>query len=79
MLWVLLSINGGVFLFELHLSEAQVEQFFSLFGLVPARYSHPDWTHRAGLPINDYWRFFTHMFLHGSWLHFLGNMWTLWI
>ena len=79
MLWTLLLVNAGVFLFELQLSEAQVEEFFYLFGLVPARYSHAAWARWAGLPIDDYWPFLTHMFLHGGWLHFIGNMWTLWI
>ena len=79
MLWMLLLVNAGVFFFELQLSEAQVEQFFYLFGLVPARYSHAAWARWAGLPIDDYWPFLTHMFLHGGLLHFIGNMWTLWI
>jgi membrane associated rhomboid family serine protease len=34
---------------------------------------------RVGFPINDYWPFLTHQFLHGGWLHIIGNMWTLWI
>jgi membrane associated rhomboid family serine protease len=25
------------------------------------------------------WHVFTHMFLHGSWMHLLGNMWFLWL
>src|SRR5262245_30092630 len=24
-------------------------------------------------------RLLTHMFLHGSWMHLIGNMWFLWI
>jgi membrane associated rhomboid family serine protease len=56
-----------------------LERFFYLFGLVPARYSHPEWAVWAGLPIDDYWPFLTCMFLHGGWFHFIGNMWTLWI
>jgi membrane associated rhomboid family serine protease len=79
MLWTLLFVNAAVFFFELQLSEAQVEEFFYRFGLVPARYSHAAWARWAGLSIDDYWPFLTHMFLHGGWLHFIGNMWTLWI
>ena len=30
--------------------------------------SGPQWSH-----------VFTHMFLHGSWMHLLGNMWFLWL
>jgi membrane associated rhomboid family serine protease len=27
----------------------------------------------------DWWTIVTHMFLHGGWLHLIGNMWFLWI
>jgi membrane associated rhomboid family serine protease len=79
MTWALLLVNAGVFFFELQLSDAQLDQLFYLFGLVPARYSHPGWAHWVGLSADDYWPFLTCMFLHGGWFHFIGNMWTLWI
>jgi membrane associated rhomboid family serine protease len=50
-----------------------------LFGLIPARYTHPEWAMMLGFPVDDYWPFFTSMFLHGGWLHIIVNMWTLWI
>jgi membrane associated rhomboid family serine protease len=77
--WLLILVNSVVFLFELTMSEPLLERFFYLFGLVPARYSQPSWALAVGLPINDYWPFLTSMFLHGGWLHIIGNMWTLWI
>jgi membrane associated rhomboid family serine protease len=79
MTWTLLLVNAVVFFYELRLTDAQLEQFFYLFGLVPARYSHPQWALWVGFPADDYWPFLTSMFLHGGWMHFLGNMWTLWI
>jgi membrane associated rhomboid family serine protease len=79
MTWTLVLINAVVFFGELQLTGPQLERFFYLFGLVPARYSHPLWAWMIGLPLDDYWPFLTCMFLHGGWLHFLGNMWTLWI
>jgi membrane associated rhomboid family serine protease len=48
------------------------------WGFIPARYfalgelSPGDWVGRF-LPI------FTSMFLHGGWMHLIGNMWFLWI
>jgi len=75
----LILVNAVVFFFELTLSERSLEQFFYLFGIVPARYAHPDWAAWVGFPVEDYWPFLTHQFLHGGWTHFLGNMWTLWI
>jgi membrane associated rhomboid family serine protease len=77
--WLLILINGLVFLFEMMLPLPQLEAFVHLFGVVPARYTHTDWAVWAGYPIDDYWPFLTSMFLHGSVWHILGNMWTLWI
>jgi membrane associated rhomboid family serine protease len=79
MTWALIAINTLVFLFELTLPPDQLEALFYLFGIVPARYSHPEWAASLGLPIDDYWPFITCMFLHGGWMHVIGNMWTLWI
>jgi membrane associated rhomboid family serine protease len=76
--WTLIAINVVVFLYELHLGP-DIEHFFYLFGLVPARYAHPEWARRMGFPIDDYLPFLTCMFLHGGWAHIIGNMWTLWI
>ena len=59
--------------------EPVLQAFFYYFGIVPARYSHPEWAVWVGLPLDDYWPFVTSMFLHGGWLHIIGNMWTLWI
>src|SRR5438445_11462644 len=59
--------------------DAMIVRFFYLFGVVPARYTHPQWALWIGLPIDDYWPFLTSMFLHGGWMHIIANMWTLWI
>lgn len=77
--WGLIGLNVLVFVFELSLSPAQLEWVFYWFGVVPARYSHPDWARWVGFSMDDYWPFITSLFLHGGWAHLLGNMWTLWI
>ena len=77
--WLLILINGVIFLFELMMPMPVLERFFYLFGIVPARFTHPEWASWVGFPIDDYWPFLTSIFLHGGWLHILGNMWTLWI
>lgn len=61
------------------LDPAALERLIYLFGLVPVRYSHPGSALRLGLPAVGYWPFLTCMFLHGGWIHLIGNMWTLWI
>jgi membrane associated rhomboid family serine protease len=78
-MWLLIIANSLVFLFEVGMSEYARQRFFFLFGLVPARYTHPEWALWVGFPIDDYWPFLTSMFLHGGWVHIIGNMWALWI
>ena len=75
----LILVNVVVFFFELGLSHQSVEQLFYLFGLVPARFTHPDWAMAVGFPVDNLWPLLTHQFLHGGWFHIVANMWTLWI
>ncbi len=72
--WMLIILCGIVFLFETTLPQELLEEFTYYFGIVPAEYTG---RHRHGLPLVDYLSFLTTMFLHGGWLHFLGNMWFL--
>ena len=58
-------LNSVAFLFELSLPERARDSFLSTYGVVPARL--------------DLATLLTSMFLHGGWLHFLGNMLYLWI
>jgi membrane associated rhomboid family serine protease len=74
----LIAVNVYVFLKEFSLPPEAAEQLIYLFGLVPARFTHADWAARVGYP-HTYLPFLTTMFLHGGWLHILGNMWVLWI
>lgn len=77
MVWMLVLLNALVFLFELFLSEHQLEALFYLLGVVPARFTHPVWAASMGFPVDSYWPFFTSMFLHGGWMHIISNMWVL--
>jgi len=61
----IIIVNALVFVFELTLTEPQLRALFGQFGLVPARLALPT--------------VLTSMFLHGGWLHVIGNMWCLWI
>src|SRR3954466_15675973 len=75
----LVLINVLALFFELMLPRQGLEQIFYLFGIVPARITHPGWAADVGFPAGTYWTIITHQFLHGSWLHLIANMWTLWI
>jgi rhomboid family protein len=58
-------LNALAFLFELSLPDNVLEAFIRVYGVVPS-----DFTMLALV---------SSMFLHGGWLHFLGNMLYLWI
>src|SRR5690348_3296935 len=62
---VIIALNSLVFLFEFWLDSYSQNAFVNTFGLVPDHFS----------VLN----IFTSMFLHGGWMHILGNMWFLWI
>jgi hypothetical protein len=77
--WFLIGLNLLIFFFEAALDRRSLNILISQFGVVPShaaaflagspRYPLP----AVVLP------FFTSMFLHGSWLHVIGNMWALYI
>jgi membrane associated rhomboid family serine protease len=73
-------INVLVFFWELSLQSAgQLDAVIQVFGFVPRRFLY--WTQAGGSPL-DPWRFVplvTANFLHGGWLHILGNMWFLFV
>ena len=74
----IIAANAGVFLYELMLSPEQLFRFFIQLGLVPFKLTTPEaWTYFG--PWQQILPLFTSMFLHGGWLHIIGNMWTLFI
>ncbi len=77
--WLLILVNFIVFIVELSLPQPTLEHVVYHLGLVPARFTHPDWGADVGLTANSFWPFLTSMFLHGGWLHIIFNMWALWI
>ncbi|HEV7670743.1 MAG TPA: rhomboid family intramembrane serine protease [Thermoanaerobaculia bacterium] len=72
---LLIAINALVFLYELSLGP-RLDGFLFQSAFIPARlHEAPVILHfGAGL-----WSGLLSMFLHGGWLHFLGNMLFLWI
>src|SRR5437870_2763859 len=66
----LILLNGLVFLYELAQPPERLELLVAFLGMVPAR---------LGSDVESYWTLLTSMFLHGGWMHFIGNMWTLYL
>ena len=72
----IILVNVFVFLYELSLGR-HLESFITQYGVVPAAvFAWP----QSDLPLKAIaLPFLTSMFLHGGWLHLIGNMWYLWI
>jgi hypothetical protein len=62
---LLIAVNALAFVYEILLPDLGLPRFLQIYGVVPAFFAWPD--------------VLTSMFLHGGWLHFLGNMLYLWI
>ncbi len=73
--WTIIAINVFFFFIEISLPQEALRAIIFKYGVVPARYTDPHWPEHA----ISYWPFITNMFLHGGWMHLIGNMWTLWI
>src|SRR5262252_1114609 len=58
-------LNALAWFYELSVPSSLLPAFLQVYGVVPAAF------HASTLV--------TSMFLHGSWMHVIGNMWYLWI
>ena len=75
---LLIAANCVVFVQELAAPEAAREQMIAAFSLIPARST----AFVSGQPVGfsgGILPLFTSMFLHGGWMHLIGNMWFLWL
>ncbi len=61
----IIILNALAWLFEVSLAPETLNRFLTIYGVVPAYFTAPT--------------LITSMFLHGSWMHIIGNMWYLWI
>lgn len=71
MLWALVACNMLLFVLESALPRDTLAAVFQVIGLVPARVMDGEPLAILGLVSSQ--------FLHGSLLHVVGNLWTLWI
>src|SRR6266446_3067135 len=80
--WVnyfLMGLNLLIFFFEASLDRRSLATLIGQFGVVPSHFT----AFLAGSPVYPVLvvalPFFTSLFLHGSWMHVIGNMWFLYI
>src|SRR5579863_6356773 len=80
--YFIIALNVVVFLFELSVEmqgQRALNAMIYQFGVVPRHFE------RAVAGVGAYslpalfLSILTSMFLHGGWLHIIGNMWFLWI
>jgi membrane associated rhomboid family serine protease len=72
----LIALNVLAFIYELSLSDG-THEFMRDWGVVPGRL-FAALTGETSLPV-ELLTLVTSLFLHGGWLHLIGNMWYLWI
>jgi len=64
---ILIAVNVLVFLYQVSMDQFALTQFVERWGLIPDSIT------------GNLQTLFTSMFLHGGWLHLLGNMLFLWV
>jgi membrane associated rhomboid family serine protease len=72
----IIVVNVLVFIYELSLADG-MRELLRDWGVVPGRL-FAALTGETSLPV-ELMTLVTSMFLHGGWLHLIGNMWYLWI
>ena len=72
---VLILASTVIFFYELQLGPS-IRDLFQNAGVVPQYFTN---TGQDLLAPKKWSTLITYMFLHGGWLHILGNMWMLWI
>ena len=61
----LIVANIAVFFYQISLDQFSLNHLIFTYGIVPDRLQYGD--------------LLTSMFMHGGWMHLIGNMWFLWI
>jgi len=75
-LYSIIAANIGVFFYELSLSPGGLQRFIFQLGLVPWKLTTPEvWSILS--PLQQILPLFSSMFLHGGWIHIIGNLWVL--
>lgn len=73
----IIVVNIAVFLYQHYFTYDEVS-FVLRWGFIPKRVLHFFSDPNLALG-NTFLPLFTCMFMHGSWMHLIGNMWYLWI
>jgi membrane associated rhomboid family serine protease len=77
--WMLIAANVLVFLYQVSLGPRSSQLFVYQYGAIPAVIAGGQRLPANIATIPPMLSVFTSMFLHGGWMHLIGNMWFLWI
>jgi len=80
--YFIIGLNVIAFLFELSIGSNNpraLNAFIDEFGVVPSYFTHALEGNAHASLAAGLLSILTSMFLHGSWLHIIGNMWALYI
>ncbi len=75
----LIGMNVLVFLHQLSLSDAQLNQFLQLYAVVPQQLTASFAGEAINQPVPEWATLFSSQFLHGGWWHLISNMVFLWV
>ena len=73
----LIAANIGAFVTELKWTPGELKTWVSALGMIPARLTEA--VTSGSLDPAAYLPLVTNLFLHGGWLHIIGNLWFLWL
>jgi membrane associated rhomboid family serine protease len=73
----LIALNLIIWFYQVSLGRS-VDQFVIEYGLIPLRFAM-SYRLDGGVLDNAVVPLFSSIFMHGGWLHVIGNMWFLWI
>jgi len=77
--WLLIAANVGVFFYELTLSSRTLDRFFLTWGVIPQNVLAALAGPLAPGSLHVFETLLTSQFIHGGWLHLIGNMLFLYI
>jgi membrane associated rhomboid family serine protease len=75
----IIVLNAAVFLYEQSLGDVGLQRLFLEAGAIPARFGGSIQLPPGVDPFPASATLISSMFMHGGWMHLLGNMWFLWI
>lgn len=74
---IIVVLNVLIYLFQFLMPNAVNRVFIFNYGFIPRRFTSAILS--GQFSVNDLYPLATSMFLHGSLMHLVGNMWILWI